>query len=123
MALLPERHRLAAQPELRLEQLGEESFACLEEESLVHGLLLSACERAGFAPKVAFTCREAASIKQLVAKGLCIAVLTRGQAFSEPSLLVKNMSPTAATRIVLCWKKDRRLSPAARAFIDYVNKA
>ena len=55
--------------------------------------------------------------------GLCIAVLTRGQAGSEPSLLVKNISPTAATRIVLCWKKDRRLSPAARAFIDYVNKA
>lgn len=123
VALLPERHKLAAQPELRLEQLGEESFACLEEESLVHGLLLSACERAGFAPKVAFTCREAASIKQLVAKGLCIAVLTRGQAGSEPSLLVKNISPTAAARIVLCWKKDRRLSPAARAFIDYVNKA
>lgn len=33
------------------------------------------------------------------------------------------MSPTAATRIVLCWKKDLAALPAARAFIDYVNKA
>lgn len=121
-AVLPAQHRLAPLKTVRLEQLKDESFACLEEESLVHSLMLSACERAGFAPRIAFTCREAASIAELIRRGLGVAILTRAQAGSEPGLAVRAISPGASTRIDLCFRKSSALSPAARAFIDYVNK-
>ena len=116
VVLLPSRHRLAGEPMVRLEQLRDEAFACLEEESLIHELALAACERAGFAPRVAFTCREAASIKELIRGGLGLAILTQAPA---DGLVIRPIRPSAATRISLCYKPAAALSPAARAFLEY----
>ena len=101
------------------EQLRDEAFACLEEESLIHELALAACERAGFAPRVAFTCREAASIKELIRGGLGLAILTQAQASPADGLVIRPIRPSAATRISLCYKPAAALSPAARAFLEY----
>lgn len=101
------------------EQLLAEAFACLEEESLIHELALAACERAGFAPRVAFTCREAASIKELIRGGLGLAILTQAQAAPADGLVIRPIRPSAATRISLCYKPAAALSPAARAFLEY----
>lgn len=119
VVLLPPRHRLAGEPMVRLEQLRDEAFACLEEESLIHELTLAACERAGFAPRVAFTCREAASIKELIRGGLGLAILTQAQAAPADGLVIRPIRPSAATRISLCYKPASDLSPAARAFLEY----
>lgn len=119
VVLLPSRHRLAGEPMVRLEQLRDEAFACLEEESLIHELALAACERAGFAPRVAFTCREAASIKELIRGGLGLAILTQAQAAPADGLVIRPIRPSAATRISLCYKPAAALSPAARAFLEY----
>lgn len=101
------------------EQLRDEAFASLEEESLIHELALAACERAGFAPRVAFTCREAASIKELIRGGLGLAILTQAQAAPADGLVIRPIRPSAATRISLCYKPAAALSPAARAFLEY----
>ena len=101
------------------EQLRDEAFASLEEESLIHELALAACERAGFAPRVAFTCREAASIKELIRGGLGPAILTQAQAAPADGLVIRPIRPSAATRISLCCKPAAALSPAARAFLEY----
>lgn len=77
------------------EQLRDEAFASLEEESLIHELALAACERAGFAPRVAFTCREAASIKELIRGGLGLAILTQAQAAPADGLVIRPIRPSA----------------------------
>lgn len=121
VAVLPRGHRLAGAEVVRLEQLRDESFASLEEGSLMYELLHSVCERAGFSPRIAFTCHEAASVQELVGDGLSIAILTRAQAGPRPDQSIRPIVPTAATRIDLCHRKNIPLSKAAQAFWDYAN--
>lgn len=111
--LLADARRLV-EAELGLEQ---QARRCRE---LKRGkLTLAACERAGFAPRVAFTCREAASIKELIRGGLGLAILTQAQAAPADGLVIRPIRPSAATRISLCYKPAAALSPAARAFLEY----
>jgi DNA-binding transcriptional LysR family regulator len=119
---LPPGHRLAAASRVRLSALRDESFVCLPPHSGLRGILDDAAAAAGFAPRVPFETAGAASIRDLVAAGLGVALLARSAA-TRPGPEIAIRRPQPAVRhppIAALWRRDRPLTPAARALRDHL---
>lgn len=125
VAVLPLSHPLADADVIRLEQLQDECFITLEEDSEIHGLFRSACQRVGFFPKISFSCNEVGSILDLVTQGAGVALLMRGHTIrpkaggfqDQQPFGVKPLIPRIYTDLNLCYLKSSPLSPAAKAFL------
>ncbi|MCC8105662.1 MAG: LysR family transcriptional regulator [Clostridiales bacterium] len=130
VCILPKSHPLAGQKELRLEQLRDETFIALAENTTVHQLILDSCYRVGFSPKIAFTCHRVDSVLDLVTKGMGIAILAEHMAnrpedgnFPEKApFAVASILPRTTISVDLCYRNNDDLSPMAKRFVDLVQK-
>lgn len=131
VAVLPRTHSLGREPVIRLEQLRDEAFITLEEESKLYDLFRSACQRAGFFPKIAFTSNEVGTILDLVTQGAGVSLLMRGHTIrpkagnfaDEQPFLIRPLIPRIQTNLNICYCKDRPLSPAAKAFLELCHQS
>jgi len=69
------RHRLAARAAIALEDLRDEPFVAFGPGATVRALVEAAAERRGFAPRVAFTTTNLATVRAFVSAGLGVAVV------------------------------------------------
>ncbi|MCD7715252.1 MAG: LysR family transcriptional regulator [Lachnospiraceae bacterium] len=130
VCILPKSHPLAGQKELRLEQLRDETFIALAENTTVHQLILDSCYRVGFSPKIAFTCHRVDSVLDLVTKGMGIAILAEYMAnrpedgnFPENApFAVAPILPRTSISVDLCYRNNDDLSPMARRFVELVQE-
>jgi DNA-binding transcriptional LysR family regulator len=121
VALLPMGHPLAGRPSCTLAELAQSPFILFEEGFALNPQILAACQRQGFQPRVAAHSGQTDFIQALVAAGLGVALL--------PALVVGDTARPAIARtlleddqlrwrIALAWRREGRLSPAARAYLD-----
>jgi DNA-binding transcriptional LysR family regulator len=68
-------HPLAAKPDIRLADLRDETWIDVPRLTSGGKVLMRACERAGFAPRVAFESDDYTAIHELVGAGLGLALL------------------------------------------------
>ena len=81
----------------------------------------AALQRAGVAPRIALEANDFALVRSLVARGVGLAVLPRS--FLEqpgPRIAFRALSAALRMTVALWWHRDRRLSPAAQAFVEFV---
>lgn len=122
VALLPISHPLADRKSLALKELCQEDFVLLKEKTFLYDLCLTACQNAGFTPNVVFTGHRLENILDFVAKGLGISLLMERQTMHyEPNQVsVIPIAPPITSRIQLIYQKNRKLSAAAKHFVDCV---
>jgi DNA-binding transcriptional LysR family regulator len=77
MLLLPTRHPASSAPQIDLQNLRDEWFIAYSHNppSTMYGLMVSACQHAGFTPKIRHMITNSASLVTLVAAGLGVAVV------------------------------------------------
>lgn len=77
IAVLPLRHRLAAQEAVRLSELAEEPFISYPSHyrSVVYEAVVEACRRAGFQPRIRQEVGETSTLVAFVAAGLGVALV------------------------------------------------
>ena len=121
----PPGHRLAAQRGATLAAAGDEPFVCLAPDSRLHTILTEAAAAEGFAPRIEFETYSPASIRELVAAGLGVALLARSAAEGPgPAVGVCELArPPEHPPIGVIRSRARPLSPAARAFGDHLAQA
>jgi DNA-binding transcriptional LysR family regulator len=121
----PPGHRLAAQRGATLAAAGDEPFVCLASDSRLHTILTEAAAAEGFAPRIEFETYSPASIRELVAAGLGVALLARSAAEGPgPAVGVCELArPPEHPPIGLIRSRARPLTPAARAFGDHLAQA
>jgi LysR family transcriptional regulator, transcription activator of glutamate synthase operon len=102
-----------------------EPFICLPAGSGLHAILLDAAAAAGFTPHIPFQTHSPASIRELVAAGLGVALLAGSAARGPgPEVAVHPLRPSLAhPPIGLIWARNRPLSPAARAWQQQLTQA
>ncbi len=130
VCILPRSHPLADQKALPLEQLKDETFIALAENTTVHQLILDCCYRVGFSPRIAFICHRVDSVLDLVTKGMGIAILTEymtsrpedGNFPENAPFAVAGLLPRTTVSVDLCYRKDEDLSPMAKHFVDLVQE-
>jgi DNA-binding transcriptional LysR family regulator len=74
-AAVPTGHRLTASPRLHLHELAGETFIANPESYNLRQLTEKWCREAGFTPNIAIEVTEFATIRELISRGLGIALL------------------------------------------------
>lgn len=76
-----------------------------------------ACAAAGVTPRIAFEASTPAELAALAARGLGVAIVPRSVARNRADLHAMSVTPRLRGRLVLAWRADGPVSPAARALI------
>jgi DNA-binding transcriptional LysR family regulator len=119
-AAVSPRHPLAGDAPLRVERLAEHALIAFQPGSSTRAMVDAALARARVQPRVAVEANDLALVRSMAARGLGVAVLPRS--FAElpgPRVTVRPLQPTMRMKVVLWWLRGRRLSPAARAFVEF----
>ncbi len=113
-------HRLAGSGPVSLGDLRAEPLIAFQHGSSTRGLVDGALAAAGVHPRIALEANDFALVRSLVARGLGLAVLPRSflERPGEP-ISFSPLTPPLRMAVVLWWPRGRRLSPAARAFVDF----
>jgi LysR family transcriptional activator of glutamate synthase operon len=123
LAILPNKHPLAGESGIRLEQLKDEAFVMFSEEYSLRAIVLEACKKAGFLPQIGFEGEETDTIRGLVAAGLGVGLLPE-MALTETSPLqpatVRVIYPVVTRTIGLIRRKEEKLPIVAEKFQRFV---
>ena len=124
LVAVPRGHRLASRPSVQLGELAGEDFVIYDRSTLVDELVLDACHRAGFEPRVVYTSLRIESILGQVASGSGIALVME-QLFHHSrhrDVVGIALDEPIPSNLVLAWVKDRRLSLPAKAFGRFLER-
>jgi DNA-binding transcriptional LysR family regulator len=119
LVLAPD-HRLAGSEPLPVAELDGEPLIAFADGSSVRRLVDRAYADAGAAPRIALEGTDLALVRALVAQGIGLAILPR--TFAElpgPPITLRPLEPELEMTVALWWRRDRHLSPAARAFQEF----
>jgi DNA-binding transcriptional LysR family regulator len=119
VVLLPPRHPLARRGNLQMEELEDEEFISYREGARLRELLLAAGRHAGFQPQIKLESNESGRIRQLVSRGMGVAILPRSDAVAPGAdVAVAALTEPALSRdITLAWRQGRRPPPAVAEFL------
>jgi LysR family transcriptional regulator, transcription activator of glutamate synthase operon len=116
-------HALAGEGAIAVRALTGERLIRFEHGSSVRALVDAAFERAGIEPTIALEGNDLALVRSLVAEGIGLAILPR--TFAElpgPPVALRPLDPPLEMAVALWWRRGRHLSPAARAFTEFVRR-
>ncbi|MCI2049532.1 MAG: LysR family transcriptional regulator [Lachnospiraceae bacterium] len=121
VAVIPERHVLAAAKNITLPQLHKEPLILFSEDN---SLLQPLIERSSLDFHISFRVDKADVLNELLSKDLGIAVLTRRAAehFRLEHCMIKPFEPDINLAIYMVYLKDHKISSATKAFSDYLIK-
>lgn len=115
------QHPLAGQDQVRISDLRDEPWVLSPENYELREATLSACQAAGFQPRVVLDGGETDTLLRFVAAGMGVALV--------PRLAVHGGSDVVTLRVIdqqlvrslgLVWRGDRVASPAARALREFL---
>ncbi|WP_240419042.1 LysR family transcriptional regulator [Paenibacillus periandrae] len=122
-AILPQGHKLADNETIRLEQLREESFVMFSDEYSLRNIVLEACAKAGFVPRIGFEGEETDTIRGLVAAGVGVSLLPE-MALTEISQLqpakVRVIEPLVTRSVGLIQRTGDKLPIVAEMFQHFL---
>jgi len=121
MALLPKDHPLAAKSLLSISDLRDNPLILFESGFALNRVIVGACRRAGFEPKVAARSSQIDFIVELANAGLGIAFLPEMLDERRPPggpVSVALDEPATDWHLALVWRRGAFLSDAARAWLD-----
>jgi LysR family transcriptional regulator, transcription activator of glutamate synthase operon len=124
VSVLPPDHALAARKSVSLAQLSGERFAMFRGGATIRGLVEEAAIEQGMELNIAFETNSVLRMKALVSSGLAVAVLPNSDAHGPgPAVASVPLRRPALRHVVhLAWRKGRRRSPAAAAFVGLLEQ-
>lgn len=116
-------HPLCQRKEASFADLKNEKFIMRMPGSQQREIIVQECEKYGFTPNVIFSSSQVQTIKTLVARNIGISFLMEMTLLDDTSVYAIPMTNPIFLNIGLVWKKDRYISRATHAFIDYMLSA
>lgn len=122
MLLVRRSHPLARRARVAFGELSAEPFVAFRPGSGLRRALGEAGVLAGFAPRIVCESGDLGTIRALVGQGLGVSLVPHivGEISGPDVALVRLEAPALARTILLIWRKEERLSPAAAACLEYL---
>jgi DNA-binding transcriptional LysR family regulator len=114
-------HPFSRRRTIALGVLREEPMITLVRGSGLRTLLENACRDAGFMPRVVAETGELASLVELAAEGLGVAVVPGSAVDGAAVAVVRINRPRLQRRTALAWN-EASVSPAGRAFLELADR-
>jgi len=124
-AVVHPRSPLARRRALALRDLVRTPFVLYRADFALHGHIVDACRRAGFAPQVAAESSQWDFMAAMVAADVGVALLPQticSRLDRRQVRVVPLVDPVLRWDLALIWRRDRYLAPAARAFVEVVRR-
>jgi DNA-binding transcriptional LysR family regulator len=119
VVVVAEDNPLARRKRLALGTIADEPLIRFRSGSALQIAIDEEFKRAGAVPKFAFETLELEMMRALASRGLGVALLPRGYLLREgPPVAAVPVQPRVRLPVSLIWKVDRKLPPAAQAFLD-----
>ena len=117
---LPNEHRLADVPRIRLQDLSEESWVQTSAESPCARHVVRSCHRAGFEPRVSFETDDYQTVQGLVAAGVGVALIPQLALSSvRDDIAIRALHPRAPVRTVTAATgRGKGAAPAAERMLE-----
>lgn len=121
VAILPSNHALSSNMSVQLEDLRNEEFILLPEESAITSNIKHLCLEAGFEPNIAFTGFRGNNVIDFVKQEMGVSILPKKSVehLITSEIKLVNIVPSIHSKIMICYKKGRKLSAGAQSFIDF----
>lgn len=123
-AVLRTSNPLAKQKSIHLEQLSNEDFLLLKENSFMHERCIEACQRAGFTPNIIYTGSRGDNIANMVSRGSGVALLTKRpiENMHFPHVELVDIEPPIITEINLVYSRELGVSRELEQFLQFVRE-
>lgn len=120
VCILSPLHRLAGRAAVSLAELRGDTFVMFAGSATIRRQVEAAADASGFTPQVGFETSDITRIRALVSAGLGVAIIPRSDAEARgPRVTSRPLRDGGLAHAVhVCWRRGRRLSPAARALLD-----
>jgi DNA-binding transcriptional LysR family regulator len=117
-------HPLAAKPDIRLEDLADETWIDVPRATSGGQVLARACAKAGFAPRVTFESDDYTAIQELVGAGVGAALLPDlALCPPHPLVILRPLGPDGPSRdIQAATRPEEFRSPAAAAMLEILRE-
>lgn len=124
VVVLPPEHRLARRRQVRMALLGQDEFISYRPGARLRELLFAGGRKAGFEPQVKLESNDSQRIRQLVSRGMGVALLPRSDAAAPGAevAVAALVEPRLSRDITLAWRQDRRHPPAVAEFLALVHE-
>lgn len=119
VACVPEDSPLASRPSFRLKDFDNENLIVMKHGSFIRRMLSDRFASMGISPNVVLESNQIEIIKHLVANGIGLACLLDCVTKGNQDFRVLSFNRPMHFDIGLAWKKDRYISKAAAAFMDF----
>jgi DNA-binding transcriptional LysR family regulator len=119
--LLPSHHRLSNEDKVRIADLRDDPFILFDETFSLHRLILSACHRQRYEPKVAAMSSQIDFVVELVSSGLGVSFLPASIALSRRRSTIAYVpldEDDASWHMAMAWRRNGYLSNAALAWLE-----
>jgi len=121
--IVNKNHWLSNKKEIDFKLLKDEMFVILNENFMLHDYILAACKDAGFEPNIVLKSSQWDFIAEMVALNQGISILPRPIIDKFNNEFIKQI-PIAQSalswELAIILKKDRYISFAMKAFVEYV---
>lgn len=125
VALLPANHSLADRKSVLLDDLKDDLFVLFPEGFILRELVVEACSKVGFKPRVTFEGDDLDAIKGLVSAGLGLTVLPEialGGHIHSSIAAIPIAGPQVKRDVGVIVPVGRELSPTERLFFDFLQQ-
>ena len=119
VACVPESSLLASRTSFRLKDFDKENLIVMKHGSFIRRMLSDRFASMGISPNVVLESNQIEIIKHLVANGIGLACLLDCVTKGNQNFRVLPFNRPMRFDIGLAWKKDRYISKAAAAFMDF----
>lgn len=120
--LVHNKHRLSGKEKVHLAELEDEEFIFYNEDFALHDILWRQFSKIGYEPKILFTSSQWDLMTDMVAANLGVTILPESICNRVQNHKVKKISlePVTPWKLAVITKKNKYISLASRAFIDYI---
>lgn len=117
---LPPNHQLTKSSYVHFSQLKDEKFILLKDDSFHRQFIVNECQKHNFTPNIIFSSNQIETIKSIVSNGVGISFLMSRVVEGNVRIISRSMENPIEIEIGLAWNKNKYLSKASRAFINYI---
>lgn len=120
LVCLHHEHPLAEYEEIDLQQLATEKLILFNETNYNRHLIMQEFLSQDIVPRVILSTSQIATMQSLVSKNLGICFLTREVIPPSSTMVDRSLKKKLFLEFGLAWHKEKILSPAAKAFIEFI---
>lgn len=122
VACLPVNHRLAGRKIISLAELRDEPFVLFKQSAYNRKLIIDECKQHEFIPNIILSSDQIETMKAVVKKGVGICFLIEEIAHNCDGIVAIPLVEPLSIEFGLAWKRDKYLSKASQAFIEFITK-